>query len=60
MPDDPPDESDPLAVTDNLARLRRFTPARIALGRAGSGQLTATGLRFMLDHARARRRSHRA
>ena len=25
--------------------------------RAGSGQLTATGLQFMRDHARARRRS---
>src|ERR1700731_159653 len=54
MPDDPPDESDQLAVTGNLARLRRFTPARIGLGRAGSGQLTATGLQFTLDHARAR------
>jgi ethanolamine ammonia-lyase small subunit len=54
MPDDLPDESDQLA--DNLARLRRFTPARIAL-RTGSGQLTATSLQFMRDHARARRRS---
>ncbi len=57
MPDDLPDESDQLVVADNLARLQRFTPARIALGRAGSGQLTATGLQFMRDHARARRRS---
>ena len=56
MPDDLPDESDQLVVADNLARLQRFTPARIAL-RTGSGQLTATGLQFMRDHARARRRS---
>jgi ethanolamine ammonia-lyase small subunit len=58
IPDDPSHGDDQPAVADGLSRLRRFTPARIALARAGTGQTTTTSLNFMLDHARARDAVH--